>query len=72
VKFKLDENLGAHGESLLIAAGHDVAIVRGEGLGGATDDSVFAECQEEGRALITIDHDFGHVLRCRWAPRINL
>ncbi|HUB48766.1 MAG TPA: DUF5615 family PIN-like protein [Acetobacteraceae bacterium] len=63
MKFKLDENLGTHGASLLTAAGHDVATVRSEGLGGATDDVLFTICQQEGRALITLDHDFGQVLR---------
>ena len=63
MKFKLDENLGSHGAALLAAAGHDIATVRGEGLGRAADDVLFATCQQEGRALITLDHDFGHVLR---------
>ncbi len=63
MKFKLDENLGTSGEVLLTAAGHDVATVRGEGLGGAADDVILAKCREEGRSPITLDHDFGHVLR---------
>ena len=63
MKFKLDENLGTHGASLLMAAGHDVTTVRGEGLGGATDDTLFSVCRDEGRALITLDHDFGQILR---------
>lgn len=63
MKFKLDENLGRRGLELLKAAGHDVMTVREQGLGGASDDSVYGACAVEGRALITLDHDFGHVLR---------
>ncbi|HEY1933866.1 MAG TPA: DUF5615 family PIN-like protein [Acetobacteraceae bacterium] len=63
MKFKLDENLGTHGALLLASAGHDVETVRGEGMGGATDDVLFARCCAEGRVLVTLDHDFGHVLR---------
>ena len=37
--------------------------VRDEGLGGATDKSVFDVCGNERRALITLDHDSGQVLR---------
>jgi predicted nuclease of predicted toxin-antitoxin system len=37
--------------------------VRDQGLGGARDEKLFEICASEGRALITLDHDFGHVTR---------
>jgi hypothetical protein len=63
VKFKLDENIGRRGLELLQAAGHDVMTARDQGLGGATDERLFEVCAGEGRALITLDHDFGQVTR---------
>lgn len=63
MKLKLDENIGRCGLELLKAAGHDVTTVREQGLGGAEDAVRFQVCAEEGRALITLDHDFGQVLR---------
>ena len=63
MKFKLDENIGRRGLELLEAAGHDVTTVRDQGLGGATDEELFEACSTEGRALITLDHDFGQVTR---------
>jgi predicted nuclease of predicted toxin-antitoxin system len=63
VKLKLDENIGQRGVELLRAAGHDVATVRDEMMLGAKDSRLFAVCASEGRVLITLDRDFGNVLR---------
>jgi predicted nuclease of predicted toxin-antitoxin system len=63
VKFKLDENIGRRGLELLKASGHDVMTVRDQGLGGVTDEKLFEVCVAEGRALITLDRDFGQVTR---------
>ncbi len=63
MKVKLDENIGGRGIELLNAAGHDVMTVRDQGLQGARDDTIFNACAGEGRILITLDHDFGQVLR---------
>jgi len=63
MKLKLDENIGDRGAELLRAVGHDVATVRAQGLGGTTDENLFAVCARERRVLITLDHDFGQVLR---------
>jgi predicted nuclease of predicted toxin-antitoxin system len=63
VKFKLDENIGRRGLELLNASGHDVMTVRDQDLGGVADEELFAVCSDEGRTLITLDRDFGHVLR---------
>ena len=63
MKLKLDENIGRRGLDLLREAGHDVMTVTEQGLGGAEDGAIFGVCVREGRALITLDHDFGQVLR---------
>ena len=63
MKFKLDENIGQRGKSLLEAAGHDVSTVALQNLSGALDEAIFNICAKEGRALITLDHDFSQTLR---------
>jgi predicted nuclease of predicted toxin-antitoxin system len=63
MKFKLDENIGTRGQRFLTAAGHDVSTVHAEELSGKPDEEVFRRCGAEGRALITLDHDFGHAIR---------
>ena len=63
MRFKLDENLGNMGRDLLEGAGYDVMTVIEQRLSGATDEQLYAVCREEGRVLVTLDHDFGQVLR---------
>jgi predicted nuclease of predicted toxin-antitoxin system len=63
VKFKLDENIGRRGLELLKASGHDVMTVWDQGLRGVTDQKLFEICSAEGRALVTLDRDFGQILR---------
>jgi predicted nuclease of predicted toxin-antitoxin system len=63
MKFKLDENLGALGQVLLIAAGHDLMTVAEQQMSGVDDVRVYQVCRDEGRVLITLDHDFGQTLR---------
>jgi hypothetical protein len=63
MKIKLDENIGRRGVALLTSAGHDVLTVREQNLQGARDETLFKVCAGEDRVLITLDHDFGQVLR---------
>lgn len=63
MNFKLDENLGSLGRQLLAEAGHDVSTVYEQKLSGISDESLYNVCVQERRVLITLDRDFGHVLR---------
>ena len=63
MKIKLDENIGRRGVELLTSSGHDVLTVGDQKLQGAPDETLFKVCAGEGRVLITLDHDFGQVLR---------
>lgn len=63
MKIKIDENIGHRGADLLKVGGHDVMTVREQELQGASDETLFKVCADEGRILITLDHDFGQVLR---------
>jgi hypothetical protein len=63
VKFKLDENIGRKAEQMLRGAGHDVSTVTLQCLNGTSDENLFQVCIAEQRTLVTLDHDFGQVLR---------
>lgn len=62
MKIKLDENLGARGQQLLAAAGHDVCTVPAQALTAAEDRHLIEVCRREGRALVTLDVDFANPL----------
>ena len=63
MKLKLDENLGELGRDVLTVAGHDVSTVAAQRMSGSRDTALLEACRSEGRALITLDRDFGEVLR---------
>ncbi len=57
----LDENLPDELAELFIEAGHDALTVRGQRIGGATDEAIATICQNEGRAIVTMDMDFADI-----------
>ncbi len=63
MRIKTDENIGRDAVHLLQRHGHDVMTVREQNLGGHSDDAIFEVCCAEKRTLITLDRDFGNVLR---------
>jgi hypothetical protein len=63
VRIKLDENIGKRGRELLRQCGHDVLTVYDQGLCGIADDRLFDICSNEDRVLVTLDRDFGEILR---------
>jgi predicted nuclease of predicted toxin-antitoxin system len=63
MKIKLDENLASLGRDLLIAAGHEVSTVLEQQLSGAADAVLYEACRAAGQVLVTLDRDFGEVLR---------
>ena len=61
LKFKLDENMPAEAAMLLAAAGYDALTVPQQHLGGHADPDVAVVCRQEGRAIVTLDLDFGDI-----------
>jgi predicted nuclease of predicted toxin-antitoxin system len=63
MKLKLDENLGELGRDVLTAQGHDVSTVAMQRMSSSGDVALYEACRIEGRVLVTLDRDFGEVLR---------
>lgn len=63
LKLKIDENLPGDLAGLLLAAGHDAVTVGDEDLEGASDERLAKSVRQEARALITLDADFGNIVR---------
>lgn len=61
MKFKTDENVPVEVLELLRQMGHDAQSAEEEWLNGRPDVDVFAACQKENRAMITLDLDFSDI-----------
>ena len=61
MKFKVDENLPVEVATLLRQNGYDTVTVLEQELGGKPDPDIALACQQESRALITIDTDFADI-----------
>ena len=61
MKFKIDENLPFEVVKLLENSGHDAMSVFEQNLSGAPDTHIAQVCQNEKRALITLDTDFSDI-----------
>ncbi len=61
MKFKLDENLPVELAELFRTHSHDVKTVLDQNLGGVNDPVLATVCQQEQRAMVTLDTDFSDI-----------
>jgi predicted nuclease of predicted toxin-antitoxin system len=61
LKFKVDENLPVEVAALLRNAGHDALTVFDQQMNGQPDLQIAAVCQQETRAVVTLDLDFADI-----------
>jgi predicted nuclease of predicted toxin-antitoxin system len=59
--FKVDENLPVEAADLLCRAGHDATTVGQQNLAGSSDTYLLQVCQQERRALLTLDVGFADI-----------
>jgi predicted nuclease of predicted toxin-antitoxin system len=65
----LDEGLPRGAAADLRAAGWDVQHVADVGLGAATDHAILSAAERDSRTVVTLDHDFPHLLFLEAAAR---
>ena len=63
MRLLLDENLSCGHALRLRESGHDAVAVTEEGLNGASDPLVRSAAIQSNRALVTLDADFGNIIR---------
>lgn len=61
MRFKIDENLHDDVAETLSTHGHDAQTVFDQGLRGRPDPDIAEAARREGRALVTLDLDFGNI-----------
>jgi predicted nuclease of predicted toxin-antitoxin system len=61
MKFKIDENLPVEAAESLRQMGYEATTVLEQRLGGGADAHIASVCQQEGRALVTLDTDFADI-----------
>jgi predicted nuclease of predicted toxin-antitoxin system len=61
MQFKIDENLHSDAADLLGQHGHDALTVFDQGLRGHADGDIASICQQESRAIVTLDLDFSDI-----------
>jgi len=61
MQFKIDENLHSDAADLLSQHGHDALTVFDQGLRGHADGDIASVCQQESRAIVTLDLDFSDI-----------
>lgn len=59
--FKVDENLPVEVAQILTEAGHDAVTVPAQKMKGKGDPRLAIVCQQECRAIVTLDLDFGDI-----------
>jgi predicted nuclease of predicted toxin-antitoxin system len=68
----LDAGLPRGAASDLRGDGWDVQHVTEVGLGAAKDEDILAAAAHEGRAVVTLDHDFSHLLFLNAAAKTSV